>query len=64
MSRPRILITPAVFLSASIVAGSSMDDGPRASYDEATSSDRHATCSAPSALHAILARSAHVCHTR
>jgi len=64
MSRPRILITPAIFLSASIVTGSSMDDGPPAPDTDARISDRLATCSAPSVLHAILARSAHVCHTR
>jgi len=64
MTRPRILITPAVFLSASIVAGSSVDDVPDASAADARTSDRPAACSAPSGLHAILARSAHVCHTR
>ena len=65
MSRPRILITPAVFLSASIVAGSAMEDAPPASdTDDARISGRLATCAAPSVIHAILARSAHVCHTR
>jgi len=64
MSRPRILITPAVFLSASILAGSSTDEAARASDLDARDGDRLATCSAPSAIYAILARSAHVCHTR
>jgi hypothetical protein len=64
MSRPRNLITPAIFLSASIVAGSSVDEAPDATADDGRTSTRPAACSAPSGIYGMLARSAHVCHTR
>ena len=64
MTRPRILITPAIFLSASIAAGSAADEAPAASATDARRGGLPAACAETSAIYAILARSAHVCHTR
>ena len=64
MSRPRILITPAVFLSASIATASAAQDAPVASATDARRSGHADACAATSGTYGILARFAHVCHTR
>lgn len=65
MSRPRILITPAIFLSASIAAGSYVDEAHEApATDAPLPGSRRVESSASPGNYGILARLAHVCHTR
>lgn len=64
MTRPRTLITPAVFLSASIVAGSGADEAVEPRADAPHRARQPGSGSTTSGIHGMLARAAHVCHTR